>query len=240
MPTEEQKVKLIGAGLPRTATLTQRAALEILGLAPCYHMQNVFADMSAVGRWRDVLDGRLSAAEILDGYPAMVDWPGSYYYRELMEAYPDAKVLLSVRDGMSWAQSMQKTIWGLFYDDTLIRHVSDARMKVDPIWNTYIEMMKEMWIRTELLDGEGTTLEYMAAAMERFNDEVRAAVPAERLLEWSPMDGWKPLCAFLELPVPDEPIPHINDTAQFVDQITRFSVQVLSDKVLDAGALVTQ
>jgi hypothetical protein len=232
-------VKLIGAGLPRTATLTQRAALEILGLAPCYHMQNVFADMSEVGRWRDVLDGRRSAADILAGYPAMVDWPGSYYYAELMRAYPDAKVLLSARDGIAWAESMQKTIWGLFYDDTLIRHVSDARMKVDPVWAVYIEMMKEMWRRTELLDGEATTLEYMATAMERFNDRVRATVPAERLLEWSPKHGWKPLCDFLELPIPDEPVPHINDTAQFVEQITRFSVHVLSDRVLNEGALVT-
>lgn len=232
-------MKLIGAGLPRTATLTQRAALEILGLGPCYHMQNVFADMSEVGRWRDALDGRLTAAELLDGYPAVVDWPGSYYYAELMQAYPNAKVLLSVRDGMAWAESMRKTIWGLFYDDTLIRHVSDARMKVDPIWATYIEMMKEMWRRTELLDDEATTLAYMGAAMERFNDRVRATVPAERLLEWAPKDGWKPLCDFVELPVPYVPVPHINDTQQFVEQITRFSVQVLSDTVLNEGTLVT-
>ena len=81
-------MKLIGAGLPRTATLTQRAALEMIGYAPCYHMQNVFADMTAASRWRDVLDGKLAAAEILEGFPAMVDWPGSYYYRELMEAFP--------------------------------------------------------------------------------------------------------------------------------------------------------
>jgi hypothetical protein len=225
-------LKLIGAGLPRTATLTQRAALETLGLAPCYHMQNVFAEMSEAGRWRDALDGKLPAAEIVKDYPAVVDWPGSYYYRELMEAYPDAKVLLSVRDGQAWAESMRKTIWGLFYDDTLIRHVSDARTKVDPVWALYIEMMKEMWRRTELLDGEATTLEFMASAMERFNDEVRAAVPSEKLLEWAPKDGWDPLCEFLEVPVPDEPVPHINDTQQFVDQITYFSVQVLSDKIL--------
>lgn len=232
-------MKLIGAGLPRTATLTQRAALEILGLAPCYHMQNVFADMSEAGRWRDVLDGKLQAADLLEGYAAVVDWPGSYYYRDLMQAHPDAKVLLSVRDGMAWARSMQQTIWGLFYDDTLIRHVSDARMKVDPVWATYIEMMKEMWVRTELLDGAATTLEFMATAMERFNDEVRATVPADRLLEWAPQRGWKPLCEFLELPVPDEPVPHINDSAQFVDQIVQFSVQVLSDRVLGEAALVT-
>ena len=231
-------MKLIGAGLPRTATLSQRTALEILGLSPCYHMQNVFADMAEVGRWRDVLDGRLAAADILRDYPAMVDWPGSYHYRELMQAYPEAKVLLSVRDGMSWAKSMQRTIWGLFYDDTLIRHVSDARTKVDPVWATFIEMMKEMWVRTKLLDGEATTLEFMVDAMERYNAEVRAYVPADRLLEWSPRDGWKPLCAFLEVPVPDEPVPHINDTAQFVDQITCLSVQVLSDRVLSEGVAV--
>ena len=225
-------MKLIGAGLPRTATLTQRAALEILGLAPCYHMQNVFATMTEAGRWRDALDGKLAPAEIVKDYPAAVDWPASYYYRELMEAFPQAKVLLSVRDGQTWAQSMRKTIWGLFYDDTLIRHASDARTKVDPVWANYIGMMKEMWVRTSLLDGEATTDDFMASQMERFNDEVRAAVPADKLLEWSPKDGWEPLCAFLEVPVPAEPVPHINDTDQFVEQITRFSVQVLADKIL--------
>lgn len=210
-------MKLIGAGLPRTATLTQRAALEILGLEPCYHMQNVFADMSEVARWRDVLDGRLSAGTVLTGYSAEVDWPASYFYRDLMRMHPEAKVLLSVRDGMSWARSMQQTIWGLLYGDTLMRHLSDARMKIDPVWATYIEMMKEMWRRTELLDGEATTLEFMAAAMERHNDEVRQAVPAERLLQWHPSDGWEPLCTFLDVPVPAEPVPHINDTQQFID-----------------------
>lgn len=229
---EERNVKLIGAGLPRTATLTQRAALEILGLSPCYHMQNVFVDLSEVPRWRAALDGKLDPAEILDGFPAMVDWPGSYFYRELAETYPDAKVLLSVRDGAAWAESMRRTIWGMFYDDTLIRHVSDARTKVDPVWAMYVEMMKEMWHRTRLLEEEGTSPEFMAAAMERFNAEVRRAIPAGRLLEWSPKDGWEPLCRFLEVPVPDVPLPFVNDTEAFVDQITGFSVAVLRDKVL--------
>lgn len=225
-------MKLIGAGLPRTATLTQRAALEILGLAPCYHMQNVFADLSEVERWRAALDGKVAAADILQRYPAMVDWPGSYYYRELMDAHPDAKVLLSVRDGMSWAKSMQQTIWGLLYGDTLMRHLSEARMKVDPVWATYIEMMKEMWQRMELLDGEATTLEFMAAAMERFNERVRRSVPPERLLEWSPKDGWKPLCAFLDLPIPDEPVPHINDTRQFIGGLEQACLAAVSEHLL--------
>lgn len=214
-------MKLIGAGLPRTATLSQRAALETLGLTPCHHMQHVFADMSEVYRWRDVLDGKLSAAELLEDFPAMVDWPGSFYHRELMEAYPDAKVLLSVRDGDAWARSMRKTIWGLFYDDTLIRHLSDARMKVDPVWDTYIHMMIEMWERAGLLHGADTTPASMGAAMESYNDAVRAYVPAERLLVWKPADGWEPLCDFLEVPVPDGPVPYVNDTDEFVDGIVR-------------------
>jgi hypothetical protein len=195
-------------------------------------MQNVFADMSEVARWRAVLDGKLPASDILDGYPAMVDWPGSYYYQELMRAYPDAKVLLSVRDGMAWAGSMQRTIWALLYGDTLMHDLSMARMKVDPIWETYIEMMKEMWQRTRLLDGESTTLEFMAQAMERFNDEVRHAVPAERLLAWNPKDGWKPLCEFLQVPVPDEPLPHINDTRQFIEGLEQGCLAAVNSQLL--------
>jgi Sulfotransferase domain len=225
-------VKLIGAGLPRTATLSQRAALEILGLTPCHHMQNVFADMTTAPLWADALDGKISAAELLDGYQAMVDWPGSYYYRELMEAFPDAKVLLSVRDGDAWAKSMQETIWSLFYGDTLVRHLSDAQAFVDPIWKGYTEMMKEMWRRTGLMNEEDTTLEYMSAAMERYNEEVKRTVPAERLLVWNPKDGWEPLCTFLELPVPDVPLPHVNETDAFNEGFVRSAMGSLTSHLV--------
>jgi Sulfotransferase domain len=221
-------VKLIGAGLPRTATLSQQAALEILGLTPCHHMQEVFKDMTQVARWHEALDGRVSAAELLDGYEAMVDWPGSYYYRELMEAFPNAKVLLSVRDGDAWAKSMQETIWSLFYGDTLVRHLSDAQTFVDPVWKEYTVMMKEMWRRTALMNDQDTTLEYLSAAMERYNDEVKRTVPAERLLVWSPKDGWEPLCEFLELPVPHEALPHVNETDAFNEGFLRSAMGSLN------------
>src|SRR5262245_27743220 len=104
-------MKLIGAGLPRTATLTQKVALELLGLTPCHHMVELFADLSQTDRWRQAFEGERSPAELLDGHPAMVDWPGSYFYKELMEAFPEAKVLLSVRSPESWAKSMRATIW---------------------------------------------------------------------------------------------------------------------------------
>jgi hypothetical protein len=225
-------MKLIGAGLPRTATLSQRAALETLGLEPCHHMQDVFADMTQAPLWREALDGRISAAELLDGYEAVVDWPGSYYYRELIDAFPEAKVLLSVRDADAWARSMHETIWALFYGDTLVRHLSDAQTFVDPLWKGYKEMMKEMWRRTALMNEEDTTLEYLSTAMQRYNAEVERTVPAERLLVWSPKDGWEPLCEFLELPVPDVPLPHVNETSAFNEGFLRSAMGSLTTNLV--------
>jgi hypothetical protein len=220
-------MEVIGAGLPRTATLSQKLALEALGLAPCYHMVNVLADLDQAELWRQALDGDLPVNEILDSFPATVDWPGSFFYRDLIELYPDAKVVLSVRDPDTWAQSMHDTIWGLFYDDILIRHLSFARASVDVQWRDYLAMMQEMWARSGLLDGSDTTLAFMSAAMRRYNDEVQETVPSDRLLVWTASDGWEPLCAFLGLPVPSSPFPRVNDRSDFGDRIVDASLAAI-------------
>jgi hypothetical protein len=212
-------MKLIGAGLPRTGTLSQKIALEMLGLAPCYHMVNVLGELEETERWRQALSHELSLETIFDGFEATVDWPGSYFTLELVDLYPDAKVLLSVRDGDSWARSMHDTIWGVLYGQILIRHMSDAWSAVDPKWSSYISLVDEMWKTSGLMQDENTTQAYMADAMRRYNDEIKATVPADRLLVWSAADGWEPLCEFLELPVPDTPFPHVNDSKQFGERI---------------------
>lgn len=210
-------MKVIGAGLPRTATLSQHAAMEILGFKPVYHMATLF-ERGQGGDWREVLDGKRSAAELLSSYDATVDWPGSYYTKDLAEAFPEAKIVLSERDPEVWAQSMVKTIWGLFYADSLMRHLSDARMCIDPGWRSYLEMMNEMWHNAGLFDdGANTTPEHLAQAFVRRNEELKAALPAERVLVWAAKDGWEPLCAFLEVPVPDQPFPQINDSGHFAE-----------------------
>jgi hypothetical protein len=223
-------MKVIGAGLPRTATLTQKISLEMLGIAPCYHMVNVLADLSLAPQWAAAFDGNADWDGIFAGHQASVDWPGSFFWRELIDYYPEAKVLLSVRDGQAWATSMKNTIWGVFYDDVLMRDLSNARSKIDPGWHDYIELMKSMWQKSGLL-GEMTGVfdpAVLASAMERHNQEVRDAVPAERLLEWRPADGWGPLCAFLDVPVPQAPIPHVNDSAMFAGRIVEGSLAVLN------------
>jgi hypothetical protein len=223
-------MRLIGAGLPRTGTLSQKVALEMLGLAPCYHMVNVLMDLDEAQVWRRALDGEAPWTEVFDGFQATVDWPGSFFYKELIDEYPDAKVLLSVRDADAWERSMRDTIWGIFYGDTLIRDLSYARTRVDPKWNGYIEMMREMWQQSGLIDrGADTTSESMMSAMERFNDEVQQTVPADRLLAWSVSDGWEPLAEFLELPVPETPFPHLNDSKEFGERIVDGALLALQE-----------
>ncbi len=222
-------MRLIGAGLPRTGTLSQKVALEMLGLGPCYHMVNVLGDLDEVPKWQRALEGEADWAEVLGGFQATVDWPGAFFYRDLVDAYPQAKVLLSVRDGDAWAQSMQDTIWGVLYGDILIKHLSEAQALVNPRWGAYIDLMREMWRRSGLIYGQEADLEWMAAAMGRYHAEVQRNIPAERLLVWSPGDGWEPLCEFLEVPVPDMPFPHLNDTKTFNDRVVDGSLLALQE-----------
>jgi hypothetical protein len=221
-------MKVIGAGLPRTATLTQKIALEMLGM-PCYHMVNVLSELELVEPWREAYEGRPQWDEIFDGFEATVDWPGGYYYRELMEAYPDAKVLLSVRSPESWAQSMRNTIWDVMYGDSVMHHLSKARQRVDPQWDAYIRLMLKMVWEDGPVTGFSHDEQGLAEAFVNYNERVQRDVPAENLLVWQPADGWEPLCQFLGVDVPQAPLPHVNDSKMFGDRVIDGAVTVLSE-----------
>ena len=213
-------MKVIGAGLPRTATSSQKVAMDILGLNPCYHMQNIFADLDEAPRWVAAMNSPEALEEIVDPFASVIDWPGSYHYRTLMDLYPEAKVLLSVRSGQSGATSMHQTIWAMLYSDNLLGHITAVHCDVDPRWKFYIDMMKLMWETTGLAD-KASTHESLAAGMEAYNEDVIATVPADRLLVWQITDGWGPLCEFLEVPVPNVAFPHINESEGFEAGIMR-------------------
>ena len=208
-------MRLIGAGLPRTATLTQKVALETLGVGPTYHMVDLVRNMPQLRQWQAALDGSPDWDSIFDGFDSMVDWPGSYFYRELKAYYPDAKILLSVRSGESWAKSMIATISSFLYGDSLMHHLSMARTAIDPIYHDYPLMMKRMWRESGIIpDGaDPFDADALARSMERYNAQVQDDF--DDVLVWQPTDGWEPLCELLDLPVPDEPFPHVNDSAGF-------------------------
>jgi hypothetical protein len=160
-----------------------------------------------------------------------VDWPGAFFYKDLIELYPHAKVLLSVRDSQAWARSIYDTIWGVFFGSSLMQHLSSARGQIDPDWCRYIELMTAMWQKSGLIASvEGSSEPApVAQAMERYTEEVRQTVPADRLLVWSPAEGWEPLCEFLEVPVPQAPFPCVNDSGTFVDRIVDLSLARLTE-----------
>jgi hypothetical protein len=233
-------MKLIGAGLPRTGTLSQKVALEMLGMGPCYHMVNVLGDLDQAETWQRALDGQNVWDEVFEGHESTVDWPGSFFYKELADHYPDAKVLLSTRDPAAWEKSMRDTIWGLFYGDMLQRDLSNARARVDDKWRSYMEMMEGMWEKSGLIDnGANTTSESMQNAMERYHDEVRSNIPSDRLLVWSVQEGWEPLCEFLGVPVPDTPFPRLNDSKVFSERVIDGALGVLQEWRAREGEEVT-
>ena len=144
-------MKLIGAGLPRTATTTQMIALEMLGL-PCYHMRDMMGDLAAsVPRWRRALEGNGPWDELFDGKESIVDWPGSYHWRELMDVYPDAKLLLSVRSADGWVESMHNTIAQIWFGDNLMHHLAQARYQVDPVFASWLDVLYDMWAKADIM-----------------------------------------------------------------------------------------
>jgi len=221
-------IELIGAGLPRTGTLTQKEALEMLGLGPCYHWVDVLADLDAqVPQWEGALDGRVSPATILTRHRSTVDWPGGYFYRELLDAHPDAKVLLSVRDPERWESSFRETIVDMCHGEELIRLLSSARAHVDPRWRRYLRFVDRMFWSEIGTFPHGHTPDALIEAFVAHNDEVKRTVPADRLLVWDVAEGWEPLCDFLGVPVPADPLPHANDRATFLDRVIGGAITTL-------------
>jgi hypothetical protein len=227
--TESSGIRLIGAGLPRTGTLTQKLALEQLGLGPCYHWVNVIADLGQVELWDRALDGEAPWAEVFDGHRSTVDWPGGYFYRDLIDVYPDAKVLLSVRDPQAWERSFRETIWVMCHGETLMPLLSRARAEIDPRWRRYLKLVDRMFWGPQGTFAAGHAVpSLLIEQMIRHNEQVKRLVPAERLLVWDVAEGWEPLCAFLEVDVPDEPLPHANDRESFVERVTDAALDSLA------------
>ena len=221
-------MKVIGAGLPRTGTLSQKIALEMLGFGPCYHMVNVLTNLPSSGQWEQALDGDPNWDGIFGEHEATVDWPGAFFYRELADAYPDAKVVLSTRDPEAWEKSMRDTIWDTLYGRSPAAHISQARELVDPAWRDYIRLMSRMWAAQGIFTGEIRPGQ-LAEAITRYQEQVQRNIPEDRLLVWSVGEGWEPLCDFLGVEVPEAQFPRLNDSKMYNDRIIDASLMVLKE-----------
>ena len=159
-----------------------------------------------------------------------MDWPGGYFYKELLDFYPEAKVVLSVRDAEAWERSIRQTVWSVRNGESLIRLLSSAQGHVNPRWQGFLDMIDRLlWEDRGTFAAGHAEPEQLIEAMHRHNEAVQESIPAERLLVWSVAEGWGPLCEFLEQPVPDVPLPHINDRKEFLNRIIDGSLASLQE-----------
>jgi len=199
-------LKVIGAGLGRTGTMSLKIALEKLLGGPCYHMIELFEHLAEhTPLWHAAARGEPVAwNRVFAGYVAAVDEPASTQWEQLMQYYPDALVILSLRDPDSWWQSASETI---------LRVAQESPPEMPPLRRAWLDMVLEIYKTVYphgVTDPEAAKSAYLAHIYR-----VKAGVPADRLLLWEVSQGWEPICAALNLPVPDEPFPHSNTKEEF-------------------------
>jgi len=208
-------LKVIGAGFGRTGTSSLKMALEKLGFGKCYHMSEIRDNPRALDHWIAALDGQADWETIFEGYQSAVDWPSSAFYREHMAVFPNAKVILTVRNVESWYRSVNETIY-------------PASNLLAPKWFPFLPKRLRQFRRlvfTAIWDGifRGE-FEDQSTAIAIFNEHierVKREVPVERLLIFDVRDGWEPLCRFLEVDtIPDEPFPRVNEAAEIKRVVT--------------------
>ena len=195
-------LKVIGAGFGRTGTLSLKLALEQLGLSKCHHMMELFSSAAQQQHWHDAAFGKkMDWGVVFEGFKASVDWPSCAFYEALMAYYPDAKVILSLRDPDQWFDSASETIFKSM----------DSGFDPD---NLQGQMARKLIVE-DTFQGRHMDRDYAKAVFTAHNEAVKKTVPVDRLLVFEASMGWQPLCDFLGVPVPAQEYPKTNSTDDF-------------------------
>jgi Sulfotransferase domain len=210
-------LEVIGVGYGRTGTLSLKTALERLGFGPCYHAVEFMRHTDHQAGWEAAFRGNLQWAEVFAGYRSTVDFPSTAFWRALVDVCPEAKVILTVRDPEQWYASMRDTF--------LATSGPDGQPPIPSAGGGGFEEGEDWFWMTADLQDEQTAI----ADFKRHIEDVRSYVPGHRLLVYEVRQGWKPLCDFLEVHVPDEPFPRLNDTEAFKDLMTQYSPHQSTD-----------
>lgn len=201
---QNMTLNIIGTGFGRTGTDSMRKALNILGVGPTHHMHELGQGKPLHQPWLDLVAVASPDWDVLfDGYHACVDWPSAYYWRLLIAAYPDAKVLLTLRTAESWWKSFEATI---------LQHI---------LSQAHPDGFAQRLIAEQVFDGRPHDRDYAIAVYERNVEDVLATVEPERLLVHNLGDGWEPLCRWLNVPVPDVEYPKGNSSEEFNRRLDR-------------------
>lgn len=198
---------IVGAGFGRTGTRSLHQAIETLGFGPCHHMYEVRNSARQLALWQAIAAGAPPDWDaVFDGYGAQVDWPAAAYWRPIAAHFPQAKVILSVRDPEAWYDSMLQTI--------VPSATFGAEADPDPAGRAGSGIIRKVALEG-IFQGR---IQDRAFALDRFarhRQEVTDTIAADRLLVFDVREGWGPLCTFLGCAVPDQPFPSSNSVSEF-------------------------
>ncbi|CAF0960411.1 unnamed protein product [Rotaria sordida] len=205
-------LRVIGAGLPRTGTSSLKAALEILGFGPCHHMTELFDKPEQSILFARALDGyEIDFRELLKGYGSSVDAPTALFYKEIHQAYPKAKVILTVRDNSEkWLESFKNSIGPVGLD--IFFYIATYLIRRFRLQCIVVRKIMQKWMTEYGQIGPHIH--------ELYNARVIQENKQDELLVFNVKQGWPPLCRFLNVPIPEDiPFPNVNDTKYVQERI---------------------
>ncbi|MEZ4619102.1 MAG: sulfotransferase [Caldilineaceae bacterium] len=202
-------IQVIGAGLGRTGTHSLALALEILGFGPCYTIHDVKKHPAHVDVWNDAIDGKeIDWSQLFQSYQSVVEWPAVSFLRELLSNYPQAKIILTLRDPNDWYESANSTIFDAL---ELFIYNPNPPGKNRPT----LELTRRL-VLDKTFSGQYRDKGFTIQIYQQHIQNVIELVPASRLLQYRIAEGWEPLCQFLGVAVPKNPFPQVNERAGFL------------------------
>ena len=138
-------LEIIGPGFGRTGTNSLKVALEHLGYGPAHHMFEIRDNPPLLSPWQALARGESGDWDAaFRGYRSQVDWPGARYWRELAAYYPEAKVILTIRDPDEWFDSIEATI---------LKFMAGRGTYPDPHQNAIAEMAQKVVVEDGNITG---------------------------------------------------------------------------------------
>lgn len=228
-------LQVLALGLPRTGTRSISAALELLGFSHCAHGFDIMDNPAYVNRLSAAVDAKYNNGppftkadwdETLGHCAAISDSPLVLFWRELVECYPDAKVVLVQRDEDKWYKSFTQSV----VENMFSPGGKFTRKYVEPLLGSNVGpfAMKVLTVMLDADDEAGMKTNARLVYRKHYQD-IRAEVPAERLLTYELGSDWKPLCDFLGVSVPDCDFPWVNESDALQEKIEEFKRQKMNE-----------
>lgn len=213
-------IEVIGAGLGRTGTKSLQTALDLLGYKT-YH----FVSPDHAEKWASLAQGTGATSDDIlemiakEGFTATCDQPTADLYAEQLRKYPNAKVILTIREPEQWVRSWKVLMDFIQVQERPFSLLYPSFIQWIPFMRQWKSMRDLMGTHMGLAPGElirgwrNKPHDWLAQQYDKHNSKVLLTIPSNKLLIFDVKEGWEPLCHFLGKPIPSVPFPNVNETA---------------------------